>query len=66
MVIYDCKGLQKALGIGRDAAYKIIKNYGFRVGDRTMRISEKQLERLTHGKAENEKTDMETRRLRLD
>ena len=45
MKIYDCAGLQRLLGIGRDRAYQIMRDYGFRVGDRASRISEPQLKR---------------------
>lgn len=47
MKIYDCRQLQRELGIGRDAAYKIIKAYGFLIGEKTRRISEEQLRRMT-------------------
>ena len=43
MKIYDCAGLQHLLGIGRDRAYQILRDYGFRVGDRAVRISEPQI-----------------------
>ena len=43
MKIYDCAALQQLLGIGRDRAYCIMRGYGFRVGDRVLRISEPQL-----------------------
>lgn len=43
MKIYDRAGLQQLLGIGRDRAYRIMRDYGFRVGDRAVRISEPQI-----------------------
>lgn len=43
MKIYDCAGLQQLLGIGRDRAYRIMRGYGFRAGDRVLRISEPQV-----------------------
>lgn len=50
MKVYDCKGLQKHLGIGRDAAYKILQAYGFLVGERTRRITDEQIRRMTNAK----------------
>ena len=47
MKIYDAQQLMKQLGIGRDAAYKILRKYGFVVGERSRRISEEQLRRMT-------------------
>lgn len=43
MKVYDRAGLQQLLGIGRDCAYRIMRDYGFRVGDRAVRISEPQI-----------------------
>lgn len=43
MKVYDRAGLQQLLGIGRDRAYRIMRDYGFRVGDRAVRISEPQI-----------------------
>ena len=43
MKVYDREGLQHLLGIGRDRAYRIMRDYGFRVGDRAVRISEPQI-----------------------
>jgi len=45
--VYDCAGLQRLLGIGRDRAYAIMRSYGFRAGDRALRISEPQLKKYT-------------------
>lgn len=45
MRIYDARGLAGYLGIGRDAAYNILREYGFRVGVRQLRITEKQIEK---------------------
>ena len=47
MKVYDIRGLQKKLGIGRDAAYKILRKHGFVVGERSRRITEEQLRRMT-------------------
>lgn len=41
--IYTCATLMQLLGIGRDRAYRIMRGYGFRVGDRALRISEPQV-----------------------
>lgn len=46
MTIYNVAGLRALLGIGRDAAYSVIKEYGFRVGVNRYRISERQVERF--------------------
>ena len=46
MKVYDCRGLQSLMGIGRDAAYTVIKEYGFKVGINRYRISERQVERF--------------------
>lgn len=46
MTIYNVAGLRALLGIGRDAAYAVIKEYGFRVGVNRYRISERQVERF--------------------
>ena len=46
MTIYNVAGLRSLLGIGRDAAYAVIKEYGFRVGVNRYRISERQVERF--------------------
>ena len=32
MTVYDKRGLQELLGIGKDTAYAIMKQYGFRTG----------------------------------
>ena len=47
MKVYDAKGLQKALGIGRDAAYKILQEHGFLIGEKTRRITDEQIRRMT-------------------
>ena len=47
MKVYDARGLQKKLGIGRDAAYRILQEYGFLIGEKTRRISEEQIRRMT-------------------
>jgi len=46
MKVYDARGLQKKLGIGRDAAYKILREHGFLIGEKTRRISEEQIRRM--------------------
>ena len=55
MKIYDCAGLQQLLGIGRDRAYRIMRGYGFRAGDRVLRISEPQIIRYTEEKSNGSK-----------
>ena len=32
MKVYDRQGLQALMGIGKDTAYRIMKEYGFRTG----------------------------------
>lgn len=32
MKVYDRQGLQTLMGIGKDTAYRIMKEYGFRTG----------------------------------
>lgn len=32
MKVYDRQGLQTLMGIGKDTAYRIMKQYGFRTG----------------------------------
>ena len=46
MKVYDRQGLQTLMGIGKDTAYRIMKEYGFRVGVNRYRISERQVERF--------------------
>lgn len=44
MTIYTPKQLQELMSVGRDTAYAIMKEYGFRVGDSRkspLRITEK-------------------------
>lgn len=55
MKVYDCAGLQQLLGIGRDRAYSILRSYGFRCGDRALRISEPQIIRYTEEKTNGSK-----------
>lgn len=46
MKVYDRQGLQTLMGIGKDTAYRIMKEYGFRTGytDKSpLRITETQL-----------------------
>lgn len=46
MKVYDRQGLQTLRGIGKDTAYRIMKQYGFRTGytDKSpLRITEDQL-----------------------
>ena len=47
MTIYTPQQLQKHLSVGRDTAYRIMKEYGFRIGDSArspLRITEKGVE----------------------
>lgn len=55
MKVYDCAGLQQLFGIGRDRAYSILRDYGFRCGDRTLRISEPQIIKYTEEQANEHK-----------
>ncbi len=49
MKVYDVKSLEQELGIGREAAYRILRDYGFRTGytnKSPLRITERGLERF--------------------
>ena len=55
MKVYDRQGLQTLMGIGKDTAYRIMKQYGFRTGytDKSpLRITEEQVKRLTEQRCE--------------
>lgn len=54
--VYDCAALQQLLGIGRDRAYRILRGYGFRVGDRALRISGPQLQEYIREREKNGRT----------
>lgn len=50
MKVYDRQGLQTLMGIGKDTAYRIMKEYGFRIGyspKSPLRITEEQVRKLT-------------------
>lgn len=50
MKVYDRQGLQTLMGIGKDTAYRIMKQYGFRIGyspKSPLRITEEQVKKLT-------------------
>lgn len=55
MTVYNREELQALLGIGKQTAYRLMKEYGFRIGyspKSPLRITEEQVKRLTEQRHE--------------
>lgn len=61
MTVYTPRELQTLLGVGKQTAYRIMQEYGFRTGytDRSpLRITEPQLLRYTEGREQCREVDI--------